>query len=87
MFDPNGFDKAIDLKYFDMPSLHTFDEEGCQFMEHLAYTPNIELFLFRSVQFIITHKWIQVKNFVTYLEFMPHMALLSLHCFWNVNIR
>jgi len=36
MFDSNGFDMSIRLKYLDIPSLHTFDEEGCRFMDTLA---------------------------------------------------
>jgi hypothetical protein len=36
MFDSEGFDRQIRLKYLDIPSLHTFDEEGCRFMDLLA---------------------------------------------------
>jgi hypothetical protein len=41
MFNPQGFDRAITLKYFDIPSLHTFDDEGCEFMMMLANTEDI----------------------------------------------
>ena len=49
MFDPNGFDRPIKLKYLDIPSLHTFDADGCKFMSMLANTEEIQLFLERSV--------------------------------------
>jgi hypothetical protein len=45
LFDLNGFDRDITIKYLDIPSLHTFDDEGCKFMTLLASTDELELFL------------------------------------------
>jgi hypothetical protein len=46
MFDSEGFDMSIRLKYLDIPSLHTFDEEGCHFMDILARQDGKNLHLF-----------------------------------------
>lgn len=46
MFDDDGFDMSIRLMYLDIPSLHTFDEEGCKFMDLLGAQDNGEMDLF-----------------------------------------
>jgi hypothetical protein len=47
----------------------------------------MELFSQRSIQIIIRHKWDKVKDFMTYLQFAPHIAFLLLHLLWNVHVR
>ena len=51
MFETGVFEKNIRLEYLDIPSLHTFDNEGCKFFEALANieSSNIGIFKNRSV--------------------------------------
>jgi hypothetical protein len=46
LFDPDAFEKSIDLVYFDIPQLHQFSEAGDEFFALLEKTPtkNISLF-------------------------------------------
>ena len=61
MFD-EGLANDIDLVYLDIPSLHTFNNDGCRFFELLAdpLCP-IEYFGTLAVQIVITHKWSKVR--------------------------
>jgi hypothetical protein len=51
MFVTGVFEKNIKLEYLDIPSLHTFDKEGCRFFDLLAAinVEDIEIFGHRSI--------------------------------------
>ena len=89
MFDFGEFEKSIKLLYFDIPSLHTFDEEGCRFFDRLAALQGngISIFARRSIQILIVHKWQRVKTFIKYMMLAPHLVFLIIHVIWNINVR
>jgi hypothetical protein len=87
MFDSKGFVQNIRLRYFDITELHTFNKEGCAFIEHLEATNNISLFRLLSVRIIIRYKWNRIKKVIIYLQFLPHTALLFAHILWNAQVR
>jgi hypothetical protein len=49
LFDPDQFEKDIDLVYLDIPQLHEFSEEGELFFALLAKTKQMDLFAKTSV--------------------------------------
>ena len=87
MFDENSFEMRIKLVYLDIPRLHEFTEEGNRFFELLELTEDIELFKKESVQILITYKWGIVFDFIFYQQFLPHVAQVLIHLYWNVHIR
>jgi hypothetical protein len=88
MFESGGLAKPIELVYFDIPSLHTFNNDGCRFFELLAGPDcSIHIFGTTAVQMVITHKWQKVWIFVVYMQFLPHLALIVIHLLWIAQVR
>lgn len=87
MFIKEAFEQTVSIEYFDIPSLYTFNEDGNTFFDILTSSDNISLFKCRSIQIIIMYKWLKLKERMLYLQFVPHITMVTVHLIWHVEIR
>lgn len=88
MLGGEGFEAEIETTYLDIPSLHTFNNDGCRFFDILADSScDLDIFQRKSIKILVNHKWAQVRDLIVKIQFMPLVILIITLILWNSFVR
>ena len=89
MYGVTQFKMNLNIRYFDVPELHHFDEQGNAFFDVLADIQEEELSIFerQSIQLLITMKWSRLRPIMMYGLFTPQVLLLFTNVMWHTTVR